>query len=282
MKKLLSIAGSDCSGGAGIQADLKTFAAHGAFGMSVIVSVVAENTRRVLSMQEVAPDIVRDQITAVFEDMGADGVKVGLLPGADAIGAVADKLREYQVQNAVIDPVMVAKGGQPLSRPEALEALKREIVPLAFVLTPNIPEAEVLTGFPVETTEDMRRAARRLHEMGARNVLIKGGHREGEALDLLYDGAAFHLFSAARINTKNTHGTGCTLSSAIAANLAHNMPLIEAVAAAKAYVTEAIAHAVPIGKGQGPLNHFCRFQDGKRQAVWGRKNNGATTGKGSE
>lgn len=265
MKKLLSIAGSDCSGGAGIQADLKTFAAHFAFGMSVITAVVAENTRRVISMEEVAPDLIRDQITAVFEDMGADGVKVGLLPGAEAILAVAEKLREYQVQNAVIDPVMVAKGGHPLSRPEALETLKREIVPLAFVLTPNLPEAEALTGLRIETTEDMERAARRLYEMGAKNVLVKGGHLEGDALDLLYDGAEYHRFSAPRLNTKNTHGTGCTLSSALAANLAHGMPLTEAVAAAKRYVTEAIAQALPIGKGHGPLNHFYRFQDGDRQ-----------------
>lgn len=212
-------------------------------------------------MMDVSPDVIKDQITAVLEDIGADGVKVGLLPTARAMHAVAEKLAEFHVKNAVIDPVMLAKGGYPLSDPQALETLKWEIVPLAFVLTPNIPEAETLTGSPIETVEDMKHAARLLHEMGARNVLIKGGHREGDALDLLYDGAEDHFFSAPRLDTKNTHGTGCTLSSAIAANLANGLPLVRAVEEAKEYITMAIAHALPFGKGHGPLNHFYLYQN---------------------
>lgn len=252
----MTIAGSDCSGGAGIQADLKTFAAHGAFGMSVIVSVVAENTSRVISIQDVSPNIIADQIDAVFEDITVDGVKIGMLSGAEQMKTVAEKLRCYRPNGVVLDPVMVAKGGCALMHPDALETLKKEMLPRAFLLTPNIPEAETITGMKIQTVEDMKQAAGLLKELGPENVLIKGGHLEGDAVDVLFDGKEYYLFQTERIPTKNTHGTGCTLSSAIAANLANGMNVSAAVDAAKEYVTTAIRHALPIGKGHGPTNHF--------------------------
>ncbi len=256
MKNLLTIAGSDCSGGAGIQADLKTFAAHGAYGMSVIVSVVAENTSRVITVRDLDPEIVADQIDAVFEDIRVDGVKVGMLAGAGQMRAVAEKLRRYGPHAVVVDPVMAAKGGRALMRPDALPVFMEEMLPLAFLLTPNVPEAETLTGIKIQTEGDMKQAAVRLAGMGAKNVLVKGGHLSGDAEDVLFDGSRFRLFTARRIATKNTHGTGCTLSSAIAANLAAGMEVGDAVDAAKRYVTVAIRHALPIGKGHGPTHHF--------------------------
>lgn len=256
IKNLLTIAGSDCSGGAGIQADLKTFAAHGAYGMSVIVSVVAENTSRVLSVRDMEPSVIGDQIDAVFEDIRVDGVKIGMLSGSEQMRMVARKLRQYQPRGVVLDPVMVAKGGCALMHPEALQTMKEEMLPLAFVLTPNLPEAEALTGRKIETPEARKRAAEEMCRMGAKNVLLKGGHLFGDAEDLLFDGSLFYTFTHRRIETKNTHGTGCTLSSAIAANLANGMKVPDAVRAAKEYVTAAIEHALPIGKGHGPTNHF--------------------------
>jgi hydroxymethylpyrimidine/phosphomethylpyrimidine kinase len=256
MKKVLTIAGSDCSGGAGIQADLKTFAAHGVFGMSAITSVVAENTCRLLGQQDVSPVIVEKQIEAVFEDIGADAVKTGMLPTASCMKAVAHSLRRYGPSFVVADPVMVAKSGASLMSPDAVDTFVREILPLADVLTPNIPEAEALAGGKIEVPEDMERAAEAIQKMGAKSVLVKGGHASGDALDILYDGAAFHRFRAARIPTKNTHGTGCTYSSAIASNLALGYPLPEAVRRAKDYVTTAILHAPGLGKGSGPTHHF--------------------------
>ncbi len=256
IKNLLTIAGSDCSGGAGIQADLKTFAAHGAFGMSVIVSVVAENTSRVISIQDIPPRIVADQIDAVFEDIAVDGVKIGMLSGAEQMKTVAERLRFYRPGGVVLDPVMVAKGGRALMHPDALETLKVEMLPQAFLLTPNIPEAEAITGLQIRAVGDMEKAAAVLRNMGPRYVLVKGGHLEGDAVDILFDGEEIRAFRTERIPTKNTHGTGCTLSSAIAANLANGMEVSKAVGAAKEYVTTAIRHALPIGKGHGPTNHF--------------------------
>lgn len=256
IKNVLTIAGSDCSGGAGIQADLKTFAAHGVYGMSVILSIVAENTSRVISIQDIEPKIIKEQIDAIFEDIIVDGVKVGMLSGISQMKAVAEKLREYHPQNVVIDPVMVAKDGFALMKPDALDTLKSEIIPQAFLLTPNIPEAEVITGIKIKTIDDMKKAAALILKMGAANVLVKGGHFEHDAIDILYDGKEYYSFTAKRINTKNTHGTGCTLSSAITANLANGVPLPEAVNAAKQYITVAIENALSIGKGHGPLNHF--------------------------
>lgn len=259
MKNCLTIAGSDCSGGAGIQADLKTFSALGTFGMSVVSAVVAENTSRVISIQDIDVKIIEDQIDAVFEDIEVAAVKVGMLPGIESMRAVAAKLREYRPPVIVMDPVMVATGGGDLMKPEALGTLKRELIPVVTLLTPNIPEAEIITGTSIRTQEDMKAATVEIHRMGAQNVLIKGGHLEGEAYDLLYDGVNFYSFSAERIDTRNTHGTGCTLSSAITANLAKGMDMPSAVAEAKRYLTEAIRHGLAIGKGHGPTNHFHEF-----------------------
>lgn len=256
MKRVLTIAGSDCSGGAGVQADLKTFAAHGVYGMSVIVSVVAENTFRVIDTYDLSPEAIESQIDAVFEDIGADAVKVGMLSQSACMKAVARKLREYKPRNVVIDPVMAAKNGCPLIKPDSVDTLIREVLPLADLLTPNIPEAEMITGMQIHSTEDMEQAAKNIAAMGAKAVLVKGGHAKGDALDILFDGKKFARFSAERIDTKNTHGTGCTYSSAIASNLALGYGLEEAVKRAKEYVTTAIRHALPIGKGCGPTHHF--------------------------
>lgn len=256
MRRVLTIAGSDCSGGAGVQADLKTFSAHGVYGMSVIVSVVAENTARVIGIEDVSPEMIEAQIDAVFEDIGVDAVKVGMLSQPGCMMAVVKKLREYRPANVVIDPVMMAKNGSPLMDPGSVGTLIRDVLPLADVLTPNIPEAERISGGAISCVADMERAAREIHGLGPRSVLVKGGHRVGDALDVLFDGERFHHFSAERIDTKNTHGTGCTYSSAIAANLALGLPLPEAVQRAKAYVTTAIRHALALGKGCGPTHHF--------------------------
>lgn len=256
MKNCLTIAGSDCSGGAGIQADLKTFAAHGTFGMSVITAVVAENTCRVISIEEMPPGCICSQLDAVFEDIEVDAVKLGMLPGIQAIEAAAQKLREYRAQNIVCDPVMVAKGGCALMAPQALDALKEEILPFCLLLTPNIPEAQALAGIEIHNKGTMKAAAEKIAKMGAKNVLVKGGHLPGDAVDLLFDGSDFYEFTAPRIHTKNTHGTGCTLSSAITANLANGRTVQRAVSCAKEYVTGAIAHSLALGKGHGPLNHF--------------------------
>lgn len=259
MKKVLTIAGSDCSGGAGIQADLKTFSAHGVYGMSVIVSVVAENTCRVIDVQDMRPDIIEKQIDAVFEDIDVDAVKVGMLSGRECMQAVCGKLKEYSPSNVVIDPVMLAKGGHALMQENALDYFVKELIPMAYILTPNIPEAEAITGLKILTEADVKKAAENIHRMGAQRVLIKGGHREGDAADVLFDGKEFYFFNSRRIATKNTHGTGCTLSSAIASNLALGMDCARAVEKAKEYVTMAIEHSLEIGKGHGPTNHFYRL-----------------------
>ena len=225
MKKVLSIAGSDCSGGAGIQADLKTFSAHGVFGMSVIVSVVAENTSRVIDIQDITPDMIEKQIDAVFEDIEVDAVKIGMLSTPECMKAVAKKLLQYKPQNVVIDPVMYAKNGCPLMNSTAVSTLIDTVIPLADVLTPNIPEAEKIADMQISTVSDMEAAARKIYEKS-------------------------------RIDTNNTHGTGCTFSSAIASQLAKGKSVPLAVESAKAYVTMAIEHSLAIGKGCGPTHHF--------------------------
>lgn len=256
MKKVLSIAGSDCSGGAGIQADLKTFSAYGVFGMSVIVSVVAENTSRVTAIQDITPDMIGRQIDAVFEDIGADAVKVGMLSSPECMDAVAAKLKQYKPANVVIDPVMYAKNGCPLMDMEAIDTLIDDMIPLADVLTPNIPEAEKITGMKILSLGDMEAAARRIYAMGTKTVVVKGGHGVGDAVDVLFDGKQLCHFGTTRINTRNTHGTGCTFSSAIAAGLAKEMSVREAVEKAKSYITTAIEHSLSIGRGNGPIHHF--------------------------
>jgi len=256
MKKVLTIAGSDCSGGAGIQADIKTFSAHGVFGMSVIVSVVAENTSRVIDIQDITPGMIEKQIDAVFEDIEVDAVKVGMLSTPECMRAVAGKLRQYKPKHVVIDPVMYAKNGCPLMDPSAVDALIETILPLADVLTPNIPEAERIAGMEIQSVTDMEEAARKIHDMGCRTVVVKGGHAIGNALDVLFDGKQIHHFETERISIKNTHGTGCTFSSAIASQLALGADIYKAVEKAKVYVTTAIMHSLAIGKGCGPTHHF--------------------------
>jgi hydroxymethylpyrimidine/phosphomethylpyrimidine kinase len=256
MKKALSIAGSDCSGGAGIQADIKTFSAHGVFGMTVITSVVAENTFRVTDYQDIRPDIIQKQINDVIEDIPPDAVKIGMLSCRETMLAVANKLKEWKPLNVVIDPVMYAKNGSALMEMSAIDTLISEVLPLADVITPNIPEAEKISKMTIKSKDDMKKAARCIRAMGCRNVVIKGGHRKGDAMDILFDGDNYFEYQTKRINTKHTHGTGCTFSSAIASNLALGFSIQKAVENAKAYINTAIMNAPKIGKGNGPTHHF--------------------------
>jgi hydroxymethylpyrimidine/phosphomethylpyrimidine kinase len=256
MKNVLTIAGSDSSGGAGIQADLKTMCALGVYGMSVITAVTAQNTQGVYGVQEIDTAMVDGQIRAVFADIRVDAVKVGMVSSAGIIGTIRERLLALGAKNIVIDPVMVSKSGYSLLRAEAVPAIL-SLTEIADVATPNIPEAEILSGLSIRSEEDMRRAAEIITEGGAKNVLIKGGHRlEGGAGDLLLAGGKFAFLRAERIDTKNTHGTGCTLSSAIACRLALGDTVEEAVRAAKAYITAAIADSYGVGKGAGPVGHL--------------------------
>lgn len=256
----LTIAGSDSGGGAGIQADLKTFAALGVYGASAITAVTAQDTQRVYDFVEMTPDFVAAQIDAVMNDIGADALKTGMLSSAAIVAVVADRVQRWEATNLVVDPVMVAKGGDKLLRDEAVEALRTKLLPLALVVTPNIPEAEVLVGRPLPTWDDLHLAAEELFALGARNVVIKGGHRDDKVvIDLLYDGKEFHEYAVGRVETSSTHGTGCTFASAIAATLAKGDSVRNSVAAAKAYVTKALQGAYPIGHGHGPVHHFYRY-----------------------
>ena len=260
MPSVLTIAGSDSSAGAGIQADLKTFAALGVYGTCAITAITAQNTRGVTAVQETPPDIVAAQIDAVAADIRPDAIKTGMLASAPIVEVVAAKVREYGLPNLVVDPVMVAKSGDRLLRDDAVTVLRDLLLPLAAVVTPNLPEAEVLAGFAIDSDEDVRRAAKEIVGLGARAVVVKGGHREAaEAVDVLYDGTTFRDYSAPRIDTTSTHGTGCTFASAIAAYLARGEPLAEAVGRAKEYLTEALRRAYPIGGGHGPVHHFHRW-----------------------
>ncbi len=254
--KALTIAGSDSGGGAGIQADLKTFTAFRVFGMSVLTAITAQNSLGVQGVQNLPPEFVTRQLDSVLDDFGTDAAKCGMLSTSAIIRVVATKLREYKIENLVVDPVMVAKSGDPLLQPDARAVLIAELLPLALVVTPNLPEAAALAGIPVEDQESMEEAARRIHRLGPPYVLVKGGHLKGAALDLLWDGRAFAVFTAPRIDSPNTHGTGCTYSAAIAAGLAKGLPLLEAVRSAKAYVTKAIREGFTPGRGVGALRHF--------------------------
>jgi hydroxymethylpyrimidine/phosphomethylpyrimidine kinase len=253
--RAITIAGSDSGGGAGIQADLKTFQALGVYGASAITAITAQNTLGVRAVHEIPPAIVADQIDAVLEDIGVDAAKTGMLSSAEIITTVAERIRHWRLERMVVDPVMVATSGDRLLREDAVQALISELLPLALVLTPNLAEAEVLVGRRVSTETEIRQAARDIVALGARSVVITGGHGEGDATDLLFDGRAYHIFTAERFDTPNTHGTGCTFSAAIAAGLAHGMELVEAVGYGKRYVTEAIRHARPLGAGHGPVAH---------------------------
>ena len=252
----LTIAGSDSGGGAGIQADLKTFSAFRVFGMSVLTALTAQNSVGVHGVHNVPPEFVAQQIDVVLDDFGADAVKIGMLSTAPIIRAVAARLRAHAQERIVVDPVMIAKSGDPLLQPDARDALVGEMLPLATVVTPNLHEAAAIARIPVETEKEMEEAARRIHALGPRYVLVKGGHLKDSATDLLWDGTEMIRFAAPRIDSPNTHGTGCTYSSAIAAGLALGQPLPEAVRRAKAYVTATIREGFQAGHGVGALRHF--------------------------
>jgi hydroxymethylpyrimidine/phosphomethylpyrimidine kinase len=254
--KALTIAGSDSGGGAGIQADLKTFSAFRVFGTSVITAVTAQNSVGVQGVENLAPAFVAQQLRSVLSDIGTDAAKCGMLSTAPIIEAVAATLADQPIDKLVVDPVMVAKSGDRLLRADAREALIDRVLPIALVVTPNLPEAEVLAGMPVKTREDMEEAARRIHALGPRHVLVKGGHLEGEAVDLLWNGRELTAFTAPRVDSRNTHGTGCTFSAAITAGLSRGEALVDAVRAAKAYVTRAIREGFALGRGVGQLRHF--------------------------
>jgi hydroxymethylpyrimidine/phosphomethylpyrimidine kinase len=259
MRTALTIAGSDSGGGAGIQADLKTFAAHGVFGTSAITAVTAQNTLGVVDWQAIASDLVTAQIEAVAGDIGADAVKTGMLANAAIVEAVAAAIKDLDLPNLVVDPVMVAKGGGRLLEDEAVQAIRVELLPLAHVVTPNIPEAEVLAGVPIASVDAMRSAGIRILDMGPRVVLVKGGHLDGpESIDVVVTRDRTYELRGPRIATKNTHGTGCTLASAIAAQLALGADDRTALVRAREYLEGALRHAPPIGRGHGPLNHFWR------------------------
>jgi hydroxymethylpyrimidine/phosphomethylpyrimidine kinase len=260
MHTALTIAGSDSGGGAGIQADLKTFAAHRVYGTSAITAVTAQNTCGVRSWQALSPELVRAQIDAVVEDIGCDAVKIGMLANAEIVGAIASAIRRLKLSNVVLDPVMVAKGGDRLLHENAVSAIRTALLPLVDVVTPNAPEAEMLAGIPVRTHQDMYEAGRRILGMGPGVVLVKGGHLDGpESVDVAVTTLGTFELRGRRIDTVHTHGTGCTLSSAIAANLATGRPAREALARAREYLEGAILNAPRIGGGRGPLNHFWRL-----------------------
>jgi hydroxymethylpyrimidine/phosphomethylpyrimidine kinase len=257
MKTALTIAGSDASGGAGIQADLKTFQAHGVYGMSAITAVTVQNTQKVYEVQEMTPDIVKGQILRLFEDIEIHAVKIGMVSSISLIRAIADALGAVARPPVVLDPVMISKSGYRLLRQDAQDALVAHLFPLAEVVTPNIYEAEALAGMAIGTVAQMRTAAEKILALGATKVVVKGGHLgEARATDIIFDGREFRSLESRWVETKNTHGTGCTFSSAVAANLALGRDFFDAVTRAKDYITGAIAHSLDIGKGYGPTHHF--------------------------
>lgn len=260
MKKVLTIAGSDSSGGAGIQADLKTMLANGVFGMSAVTALTAQNTTGVRMVQEATPEFLAAEIDAIFEDIRPDAVKIGMVSSAALIHVIAEKLRAYEAVHVVVDPVMVATSGAKLLEDAASQALQQELFPLAEVITPNIPELSTLTGLAIDSRESMAQAARRLSEDCRVNVLAKGGHFGEDASDLLIMAGEEKWFAAPRIDNPNTHGTGCTLSSAIASNLAKGHSLAESVGLAKSYLTGALLAGLDLGHGSGPLHHGWALQ----------------------
>ena len=255
MRTAVTIAGSDSSGGAGIQADIKTMMANGVYAMSAITALTAQNTTGVTSILNATPEFLGQELDAIFTDIYPDAVKIGMVSESGLIRTIAAKLRQYEAKNIVVDPVMVATSGARLISEEAVETLKKELFPLACVLTPNIPETEVLTGMEVKTTEDMIEAAKRISEEYHCAVLCKGGHQLNDANDLLYADGTYRWFNGKRISNPNTHGTGCTLSSAIASNLAKGFSLEESVDRAKNYISGALAAMLDLGKGSGPMDH---------------------------
>lgn len=256
VSRALTIAGSDSGGGAGIQADLKTFTVLDVFGMSALTAVTAQNTLGVHGIYNLPLEAIEKQIDAVSEDIGVDAVKTGMLSSAAIIETVARKIKQNNIPNLVVDPVMVAKGGARLLETDAQTALIQHLLPLATVITPNLPEAEVLTGREIRTIADMKEAAKQLHSFGPTYIVVKGGHLEGDAHDILFDGETFEEFTTERFETRHTHGTGCTFSAAITAELAKGTPIREAVATAKEFITCAIRDTLGLGQGHGPTNHW--------------------------
>ncbi|MDD2992859.1 MAG: bifunctional hydroxymethylpyrimidine kinase/phosphomethylpyrimidine kinase [Pygmaiobacter sp.] len=259
MKKVLTIAGSDCSGGAGIQADIKTITVHKMYAMSAITALTAQNTTGVVDIMEASPKFVGEQLDCIFGDIPPDAVKIGMVSGSAIIEVIAEKLKQYHAKNIVIDPVMVSTSGSKLISDEAIETLVAKLLPLGTVLTPNIPETEVLCGFAIKTESDMVRAAQLLSGRFNGAILVKGGHLVSDATDLLYEAGRAHWYAAERVNNPNTHGTGCTLSSAIACNLAAGKPLGESIQNAKDYLTGALKAMLDLGKGPGPMDHMYRL-----------------------
>lgn len=257
MLTALTIAGSDSSGGAGIQADLKTFSANGIFGMSAITAVTAQNTMGVKESEDVSPQMIKMQIKAIFDDIRVDAVKIGMVSKKESIDAIAQALSyAKKLPPVVLDPVMVSKNGFNLLSKDAEDSLVNRLFPLSSLITPNIPEAEEILKMEITNLDQMKEAAKKLIELGPKAVLVKGGHLDGEANDVLYDGSEFSVFKQNRIHTKNTHGTGCTLSSAIASNLAKGKSIADSVKEGKRYITLAIEHSIKLGHGVGPTNHF--------------------------
>ena len=255
MKTALTIAGSDCSGGAGIQADLKTMTMNGVFAMSAVTALTAQNTTGVKAIQESSPEFLKEQIDAIFEDIYPDSVKIGMVSSSELIRVIADRLRHYDARNIVVDPVMVATSGSALMKNEAIQTLIDELLPMSTLVTPNIPEAQILSGLDIQSEDDMAEAATKIGDTYHCAVLIKGGHNVNDANDLLYAGGEMLWFHGKRIDNPNTHGTGCTLSSAIAANLAKGFSLEESVRRAKDYISGALAAMLDLGTGSGPMNH---------------------------
>ena len=255
MKTALTIAGSDCSGGAGIQADIKTMTMNGVYAMSAITALTAQNTTGVRAIQELAPDFLKQQIDAVFEDIFPDSVKIGMVSSSELISVIADRLKYYKAKNIVVDPVMVATSGSALMKTDAVKTLIEELLPIATLVTPNIPEAEVLSGLSIENKEDMEKTAKVIGDAHNCAVLLKGGHNINDANDLLYANGECHWFEGKRIDNPNTHGTGCTLSSAIATNLAKGFTLTESVQRAKEYISSALSAQLDLGQGSGPMMH---------------------------
>lgn len=267
LKTALTIAGSDCSGGAGIQADLKTMTMNGVYAMSAITAMTAQNTTGVRAIQESTPEFLKQQIDSIFEDIYPDAIKIGMVSSSELIRVIADRLRFYDAKNIVVDPVMVATSGSNLMKNEAIQTLIDELLPIATLVTPNIPEAEVLSGLHIHTKQEMLEAAKMIGEKYHCAVLLKGGHSINDANDLLYLNGELIWFEGKRINNPNTHGTGCTLSSAIASNLAKGFTLCEAVKRAKWYISNALADMLDLGKGSGPMNHAFDLKDEYKKEI---------------
>ena len=251
----LTIAGSDSSGGAGVQADLKTFSAIGTYGMSVITAITAQNTQGVFLVEDLSKEIIESQINVVFEDIEPAAVKIGMVSSPGIIHTIVNTLKKYNPKYLVVDPVMISKSGYSLLKPEAKKSLIEELIPMAYIITPNTPEAEEITGIEINNVDDMREAGRKILELGPKYVLMKGGHLEGDAVDVLIGNDTFEIYKQERLDRKNTHGTGCTLSSAIASYLARGENLENAVKKAKDYISGALAAMLDLGQGQGPMDH---------------------------